>query len=234
MRFGRALPSITAPLLVLFLSLFFFQPSVAGRLNSVEDPAIFWAFGALRAGSGVPKAAPVHSGMVLKTGDKLKMMVRMRAKCFVYLIHKDSRGDLTMLFPYSLKQAGSDYRLDCNYYVPAGEGWFELDDRTGMETFYLIASDQRLLDIEYTYEKYVASRGTKDKRDLCAEMVSELDSIGRKHFASSGGAGPVAGPRNLVRGFERAAGADPTDITGMAKEISFNNIYSQTIVIEHK
>jgi hypothetical protein len=65
-------------------------------------------------------------------------------------------------------------------------------------------------------------------------MLSELDSIAQKHFASSRRAGLSAGRKDLVRGFQRAAGADPTDITGLAEEISFNNIYSQTFVIDHK
>ena len=181
--------------------------------------------------SGHPRAVPVTSGMVLRSGDKLKMMIGIRKKCFVYLIHKDSQGNFTMLFPYSPKQFDSDYRAGQNYYVPEGDAWFQLDKKTGRETFYLIASEQRMLDIEYTYEKYASCKGEKDKQDLAGQMLSELDGISRKHFASSSRA---ADPGDLVRGFERAAGEDPADITGLAKEISFNDIYSQTFVIEHK
>ena len=123
--------------------------------------------------------------MVLNSGDKLKMMIQIRKKCFVYLIHRDSQGNFAMLFPYSLKQFDTDYQTARNYYSPKGEAWFQLDNRTGNETFYLIASDQRLLDIEYTYQKYAASEESK-KQDLAGQILSQLEGSGN-HLASSGG-----------------------------------------------
>lgn len=234
MRFGQNLSSAAAALFALFLSILFVQAPVWAIPANYADPGILWAFGAMRASSTHPRAVPVTSDMVLHSGDKLKMMIRTRERCFVYLIHKDSQGNISMLFPYSSKQFDSDYRIDHNYYVPQGDAWFQLDKKTGRETFYLIASEQRLLDIEYTYEKYTSSKGEKDKQDLAAQMLSELDGISRKHYASSSRAGLSVGQGTLARGFERAAGEDPTDITGLAKKITFNNIYSQTFVIEHE
>jgi hypothetical protein len=172
--------------------------------------------------------------MVLSSGDKLKMMVQMRKKCFVYLIHRNSQGDFNMLFPYNLKQFDTDYQVARNYYAPKGEAWFQLDSRTGEETFYLIASDQRLLDVEYTYEKYASSE-EPGKQDLAAQMLAELDRVTERYLASSEGVEKLAeASRSSARGFERAAGADPTDIAGLATEISFDNIYTETLVVEHR
>jgi hypothetical protein len=171
--------------------------------------------------------------MVLSSGDKLKLMIQLRRKCFVYLIHRDSQGDFTMLFPYSLKQFDTDYQTARNYYAPKGEAWFQLDSRTGNETFYLIASDQRLLDIEYTYEKYASSEESK-KQNLAGQMLSELNMITETHLASSEGVEKLADKESVLRGFERATGADPTDIVALAREISFDNIYSETFVVDHR
>ncbi len=233
MRFGK-ISALTAALFILFISILPDQPTAWSALKNDNASRISWAFGAMHAASIHPGAVPVTSGMVLSSGDKLKMMIRPRAKCFVYLIYKDSQSNFTMLFPYSPRQFDSDYRIDRSYYVPEGDAWFQLDKRTGRETFYLIASDQRLLDIEYTYEKYASSKEAKDKQDLAGQMISELQSITREYFASSSRADLNADRKSLVRGFERAAGADPTDIAGLAREISFNNIYTRTFVIEHK
>lgn len=233
MRFGQT-SSLPARLFLLFSAMLFFQTPAWSAPENHYDSRILWAFGALRASSSHRRAVPVTTGMVLHSGDQLKMMIRTMDKCFVYLIYKDSQANLTMLFPYSPQQFDSDYRVARNYYVPEGEAWFQLDKMTGRETFYLIASDQRLMDIEYTYGKYVSCKGKKDKRDMAAQMLSELDSITQKHFASSGQDSLPADRKSLARGFERAAGADPTDITGLARQISFNNIYSRTFVIDHK
>jgi hypothetical protein len=171
--------------------------------------------------------------MVLSSGDKLKMMIQIRKKCFVYLIHQDSQGDLAMLFPYSLKQFDTDYQTGRKYYSPKGEAWFQLDSRTGRETFFLIASEQRLLDIEYTYEKYASCEPSK-KQDLAGQMLSQLNGISERYLASSGGAEILASNQSALRGFERATGADPADIAQLAGEISFDNIYSETFVIDHR
>ena len=198
-----------------------------------SDPVILWAFGAIRATSNPPKVEPVTARMVLSSGDKLKMMIQIRKKCFVYVIHRDSQGNFTMLFPYNVKQFDTDYRIARDYYAPKGEAWFQLDNKTGSETFYLVASDQRLLDIEYTYEEYTSSKDSR-KQDLSAQMISELDGATEKYLASSKGVETAAGEKSVVRGFERATGADPTEIAGLAREISFENIYSETFIIDHR
>ncbi|HIJ67967.1 MAG TPA: DUF4384 domain-containing protein [Deltaproteobacteria bacterium] len=230
MRFVRSFSSLALAFVFLFHSILLAAP---GSQKKSNGPRLLWAFGAIRASSNPPKVEPVRTKMVLSSGDKLKMMIQLRRKCFVYLIHRDSQGDFTMLFPYSLKQFDTDYQTARNYYAPKGEAWFQLDSRTGNETFYLIASDQRLLDIEYTYEKYASSEESK-KQNLAGQMLSELNMITETHLASSEGVEKLADKESVLRGFERATGADPTDIVALAREISFDNIYSETFVVDHR
>jgi hypothetical protein len=230
MRFVRSVSSLALAFVFLFHSILLAAP---GSQKESNGPRILWAFGAIRASSNPPKVEPVRTKMVLSSGDKLKMMIQLRKKCFVYLIHRDSRGDFAMLFPYSAKQFDTDYETARNYYTPKGEAWFQLDSRTGNETFYLIASDQRLLDIEYTYEKYASSEESR-KQDLAAQMLSELNRITETYLASSAGAEKLADNESALRGFERATGADPTSIAGLAREISFDNIYSETFIVDHR
>jgi hypothetical protein len=161
------------------------------------------------------------------------MMIQIREKCFVYVIHKDTQGNLTMLFPYSIKQFDTDYQTARKYYAPKEDGWFQLDDRTGIETFYLIASDQRLLDVEYTYQQYDSS-GPSKKQELAGQMLSELDRVKEKQPASSAEVEILAGNEPHLRGFERATGADPTDVSRLAREISFETAYCETFEINHR
>src|SRR5208337_345511 len=230
MRFVRSISSLALAFVFLFHSILLAAP---GSQKESYGPRMLWAFGAIRASSNPPKVEPVRTKMVLSSGDKLKMMIQLRQKCFVYLIHRDPQGNFAMLFPYSLKQFDTDYQTARNYYAPKGEAWFQLDSRTGNETFYLIASDQRLLDIEYTYEKYASSEESK-KQDLAGQILSQLDEITARHLASSEGDEILASNQPALRGFERATGADPMDVAQLATEISFDNIYSKTFVIDHR
>jgi hypothetical protein len=227
--FRKFIPA--AALFLLILSSFLSTAHSAEKEKT--DLKFRWAFGAIRGPAGAPKVEPVSANSVFKSGDKLKMMIELQKRCFVYLIHYNEQGDVSMIFPYSLKQFDTDYQTARKYFVPKGEAWFQLDDKTGSETFYLIASEQRLLDIEFLYNNYASAEPSK-RQDLAGQMLVEINGIRAQYLASPGQAEVLAKNNNPKRGFERATGADPTDIAGLAHEIAFNNIYSETFVIEHR
>ena len=233
MRAFRKLWKVTPLAALFFLILNSFPAAAVAAGKEKTDLKFWWAFGALRGPAGAPKVEPVAAKSVLKSGDKLRIMIELQRKCFVYVIHHNAQGDVSMLFPYSLKQFDTDYQTARKYYVPKGEAWFQLDDKTGSETFYLIASDQRLLDVEFLYNRYVAAEPSK-KGELAAQMRAEITGLREQHLASSGQAEVLAKSEDLHRGFERATGADPTDIAGLAKGIGFTNTYTETFVIEHR
>lgn len=201
-----------------------------GTQQDAKGPKFRWAFGAIRASSS--SVEPLSGTVGLKSGDKVRAMIELRGKCFVYLIHHSSQGEITMLFPYDLKQFDTDYREGRTYFVPKGEAWFQLDNRTGRETFYLVASDQRLLDIEYLYNRYVSAEPER-RPELAAGMLSEIDGLRVSYLASEH---PEIrdGNSGINRGFERATGADPTDVSALASDVWFDNVFSNVIVIEHR
>lgn len=224
--------------LIVASALFLFVPPLFSPVSSAvekerREPKFRFAFAVIRGGADAPRVEPVAKDSVLRSGDKLKAMIELERKCFVYLIHYNAQGDVAMLFPYSLKQFEADYQTARRYYVPKGDGWFQLDDKTGRETFYLIASDQRLLDVEFIYDRYVAAESSK-KMELAVRMLAEIDGIRAQYRASSGQGELLARSEVPGRGFERAAGAEPVDIAGLANEVAFTNLFSETFIIEHR
>ncbi len=226
---------VSGILIALLALILFGSLSAAAQSPNKDKPEIKfrWAFGAIRGTAAPAKVVPVSANTILSSGDKLKFMVELKKKCFVYLVHSNSQGEVTMLFPYAVKQFEADYQTARKYFVPKGDAWFQLDGKTGRETFNLIASDQRLLDIEYTYEKYVSAEPGK-KRELSEQMLAEINGIREQYLASSEKGEILAGNDVVHRGFERATGSDPTDISTLAKEVAYNNIYSETFVVEHR
>ena len=221
------------PAAALFFSILSVFSTVAGAADKEKAVVKFrWAFGALRDPASAPKVEPVGAKSVLKSGDKLKMMIELQRKCFVYVIHHDAQGNISMIFPYSLKQFDTDYQTARKYYVPKDEVWFQLDEKTGSETFYLIASDQRLLDVEFLYNSYVSAESSR-REGIAVQMLAEINGI-RDQYPTPEKAEVLAQNNGSQRGFERATGADPTDIADQAIEIAFTGVYSETFVIEHR
>ena len=97
----------------------------------------------------------------LKSGDRIKFFVKLESPCYFYLIYQSSQGDVSVLYPFRFTQLdGQDTRFG-KQYIPAGNQWFELDEHTGREKFFLLASTNRLLDLETLVNQYESADKTK-------------------------------------------------------------------------
>ncbi|MGD1046164.1 MAG: DUF4384 domain-containing protein [Bacteroidota bacterium] len=190
-----------------------------------------WAFGALVGKSKT--MVPITHDTTLKSGEEIKMMVKLTKDCFVYLIHQDSKGEIELLFPYKIQQFQTDYAVDKNYYVPKGRSWSAFDKNTGKEVFFLIASTDRLLDLEVKLGNYF-SADTSKKQPMAGDIVSEIRSV-RKHYTTFATLAekPVAIGGN-IRGTDKAEGARRPDVATIATQINAKNFYSKTITIDHQ
>lgn len=190
-----------------------------------------WAFGAL---VGKNKTmVPITRDTTLKSGEEIKMMVKLTKDCYVYLIHQGSNGEIDLLFPYEIRQFQTDYTVDKNYYIPKGRNWIALDKNTGKEIFFLVASTERLLDLEVKLGNYFSADESK-KQSLAGDVVSEIRSV-RKHYSTF--ATIAEKPLTIggnIRGTDKVEGARRPDVSTLATQISAKNFYSKTITIDHQ
>ena len=218
-------------LLALF-SFFFFKGrcDVFAEDKSVKNVYFKWAFGAVVGSSADRKLIQITSDTTLKTGDQLKMLVELQKKCFVYVFYRNTKDVVHMLFPYDLKQFTSDYDVLNTYYIPKDTQWFELDENLGLETFYLLASMDRLKDLEKLYLSYV-SADDSNKSKLANEILSEIRKTRKRYRKLKA---TVERPIRIggnVRGTPKDA---LPSIDSLATEISATKFYGRTFTIDHK
>ena len=195
-------------------------PSTASAQASDDNNVSFvWAFEALVAEGNVTKQVLIKEDMKLKTGDQLKMFVELRKPCFVYVIHHGARGEIQRLFPYDIQQFTADYQTSKIYEIPPNDGWFRINEQAGLETFYLVASVQRLADLEQLLATYAA---TQPAEQLLAatNIVTELRNLLKQHRASMKPGRPVPIAGNMRQGIEGV-------------EITAPQFYIETFTIEH-
>lgn len=197
------------------------------------DISFEWSFATLSDAGKELTLVPIVRDTTLQTGDQLKMMVRLTAECFVYVIHESPAGEISLKFPYDLKQFTADYKVGKNYYIPKGRDWFKLDTNAGRETFYVIASSQRLLDLEVLLSKYNEADESK-KPAAAKDIVAEIRNV-RKHFKTftTLAERPISIGGN-VRGLGKEPSSKFPDVANVATEISAHNFYGKTFTIEHK
>ncbi|MGD8226968.1 MAG: DUF4384 domain-containing protein [Desulfobacteraceae bacterium] len=198
-----------------------------------ENIRFLWAFGAIQKGEGEAKLIPIARDTALESGDQIKFFVKPKEKCFVYLIYHSSQGELSVLFPYRFEQLSRGYPKEEEYYIPKGTEWFELDEHVGQETFYLLASSERLYDLEALINTYETADPAK-KPEIANKALKEIRMLIRKNRKFKGFAEKPVTIIGHLRGSEKVEVAGTPDVTDLAVEISGSKFYSRTFTIDHK
>jgi uncharacterized protein DUF4384 len=163
------------------------------------------------------------------TGDQFKMIVQLQKPCFVYVLHSSknkegTEGDVTWLFPYNKPQFMTDYEVGKRYDIPPRDAWYSLSPPAGRETIYLLASTQRLSDLEALLEAS-ATASPAQRPQLTARILAEIRAPRQVRPSPAPGERPV-----------RIGGSVRGDIHGKyleAVEISAYHFYSKTFTLEH-
>jgi hypothetical protein len=215
-RFGEP-PAVTAPTIQ----------------QSDVNIAFEWAFGVLSTKGKMLVPVALTRDTILKSGDEIKMMVKLTKECFVYVVHQGSKGEVSLLFPYDVQQFQKDYVTEKNYYIPKGRDWMKLDKNTGKEIFFLVASTERLLDLESKLGNYLSADASK-KQTLADDVVSEIRGVRKRYSTFATIAEKPLTIGGNIRGTEKAEGARRPDVANIATQITAKNFFSKTITIDHQ
>ena len=196
------------------------------------DVRFLWAFGAMVGPDGSRQLVAVDRDRSLQTGDRLKFMIAPRTSCFIYLFHTSDADALTLLYPQQFQN--NTRASDAAIFVPPDNLWFTLDEEIGTEKFYLLASRERLQQIESLYKRLVTLKKREDRQATTAAIIDAIRTLRRRHLRNTG---PVERPIRLggsFRGLDDDARLRGSDLSTIAVEISAPNFYSRTFTIDHR
>lgn len=152
----RPAPLMTAASVVLLLMVFgiytlyspYERPGEKGTPISLSIIAKMPSGMVIRGVTPDYKEVEVPDRGVLHSGDMFKIRFELQKGAYVYVLALDSLGNLTRLFPE--KDAGATVRVNAKeaHIFPKKDRWLFLDNNTGQERFYLIASPEPIGDIE--------------------------------------------------------------------------------------
>jgi hypothetical protein len=192
-----------------------------------------WAFGALVGAKNNRKLIKITRDTELKSGDQLKMLVKLNKKCFVYVFYYSSQGQLYMLLPYNLNQFSTDHETSKNYYIPQGNFVLELDDNVGQEKFYLIASTQRLPELENIFGSLESAEDSK-KPEFIKSIIQEIRHLRKSHKKFTAEAERPIASTGSVRAHIISEKAVLPDLNKITVEITANDFFAKTYTIDHK
>ncbi len=192
-----------------------------------------WAVVGKTMVNGKKEIINIQRDTTLYTGDSFKMLVQPLSRCHVYVMFSDSRGGMTLLFPYSSQEIGTSVSTDVSYTMPRGRLWYSLDSNTGRETFYIVASGERLNALE----KLLVGLKQQDEqtaKQVTQQVIQQINSY-RKQYRkfTSLAEKPIAIAGN-VRGIGDEKEVDRVDLSQFATEVEATGLYIRTITIEHR
>jgi hypothetical protein len=107
----------------------------------------------------------MNDGEVLKdggankeAGDRFKIVVRTNCDCYVYITSIDGSGWAEPVFPAKESRTVNPVKKDQEYAFPESGHWYTLDQIKGIESFFVVASANRRLDLEESLAKLAAEK----------------------------------------------------------------------------
>ena len=208
-------------------------PCVMAEQQRAGDVCFLWAFGAILESQGDRKFIQISRDTKLNSGDQLKMMLKLKKKCYVYVFCLSPHSELYMLFPYNFSQFSNDYEVSKGYYIPKGDFVLELDEIIGKEKIYLIASNRRIPELEDLYTSYKDAEFTK-KPELIKKITHEIRKLRKRHKKFTTEAERPVASIGSIRGQIIKEKAENTDLEKIAIVFTAKNFFAKTFTIDHR
>ena len=112
----------------------------------------------------------MNDGEVLKdggankeAGDRFKIVVRANCDCYIYITSIDGSGWVEPVFPSKESKVTNPVKKDEEYAFPETGHWYALDEIKGIESFFVVASVNRRLDLEESLSKLAGEKRPNTK-----------------------------------------------------------------------
>jgi uncharacterized protein DUF4384 len=143
-------------------------------------------------------ATNISSGdATLTSDDPYYLTLHISDPCYLYVYQVDSSGALARLFPNSEYVPTPNPVPPGPLRMPDMPDWFYLDDVTGFETIYLVASYWPQRRLEGLAEKIRAEKDSQERRQLTEQFLQRLEI---ENQATDGLPGLVFGSYQFMHG----------------------------------
>jgi len=186
-------------------------------LPPVAPFALYWAGFGQRADASGASGFPLVDGVSLAGGDHLAVTFSPSADGYAYVIAKDTRGRVSVLFPAEALKGASRVRAGRVYRAPVGSGWLTVDPQAGLDTIYIFAGYDLLQNLEELVEEPETAQNAAARGALVEQTVNGL--IDGRHYqlgrrptirnmqVVDQGLKPSSGPATFSASFPGAASA---------------------------
>jgi hypothetical protein len=120
----------------------------------------------------------IEENTILKKGDKIRLNLEYQKGNFFYVLYHSSNEEIQMLFSstsYNIKTESDS--------IFTALSWMEIEHTRAEERFYMISSNEQLINLENNYKNYINSRG-KNKQKFYRQIENEIANLQISKFSN--------------------------------------------------
>lgn len=106
----------------------------------------------------------VSEGSALRSGDNFQVHLETSRPAYVYILMYDSQGKAGQIYPDPKVNQSGSVEAGRKLVVPSRDFWFWLDEHTGTETVYVLASEKPMTDIRGLLAQMEGGNDASQKR----------------------------------------------------------------------
>jgi len=143
-------------------------------------------FGYLKSGSktGEKRESLSTGQIVLGSGDSYRFEFTAENDCFLYVYQLDPDQKIVQLFPNSeFSSTRNPLQVDKRYRLPEGDNWFVLDQNSGQETIYFVASRWPAKDLGQIFKQLIDADDHEKKHGIRQKLLARLNANKKANIA---------------------------------------------------
>ncbi|HRF43864.1 MAG TPA: serine/threonine-protein kinase [Candidatus Competibacteraceae bacterium] len=123
------------------------------------------------------------NGGILRSGDYYQIRFTPDQDSYIYIFQIDSSGEIYRLFPSdsnNLSQTTiitNPVQAKTTYFIPAQDEAFQLDDQIGQEQIYVLAFQERNINLENQYIALIEARRLQNHSQILALQAQLTDGL---------------------------------------------------------
>jgi len=142
---------------------------------------LYWTAAGQRMENGQRTAFPITDGSAVAGGDQIRLSFSTGSDGHAYVVARDSRGGLSMLYPGATVRGASLVRAGARHDAPGSGSWYTVDPQAGLEAVYLVAGHDPLENLEELAEEADERMTPAARTELLSSTIAGL--IDGKHTA---------------------------------------------------
>ncbi len=140
----------------------------------VPPMSLYWSSFAERPHEGGWTEFELRDGASVASGDQVRLVFSPSADGFAYVLAKNLRGEVHVLFPSHELRGAARVAPGRVYEAPGNAGWLTVDAREGLAALYIVASYDPIENLEELAEEQAQEVNRETRRDLLASTIGGL------------------------------------------------------------